>query len=418
MDETKWQRSKRCEPKREIAPTLFPLTREAFGSGQGRTESARGLARSKTLRSFAGSSSNSRMSDTAHHTVHHADSAPRHPRRLTVDDYVLGVLAGDRALLARAITLVESSSRLHEAEAQEVLNRLLPRTGQAKRVGITGVPGVGKSTFIETLGCFLADHGHKIAVLAIDPTSARSGGSILGDKTRMERLCQSPNAFIRPSPSGECLGGVARRTRETMLLCEAAGFQTILVESVGVGQTEIALRSMVDFFLLLLLPGAGDELQGIKKGIIEMADLVLINKADGDNRLRAERARADQDCALHYLQPATPGWKTEVAMVSGLTGEGVPEIWERIGKFYSELEPKGVIQRRRRAQTVEWLGDMIHDELRRRFYRDPRVTAKLPELKEAVLRGEMTAVRAAKLLLETHGAMEQNDNLEPKERHD
>ncbi len=331
---------------------------------------------------------------------------PRHPRRLTVDDYVTGVLAGDRAVLARAITLVESNSRLHEAQAQEVLNRLLPHAGKAKRIGITGVPGVGKSTFIETFGCFLVDRGHKLAVLTIDPTSARSGGSILGDKTRMEKLCVSPNAFIRPTPSGDNLGGVARRTRETMLLCEAAGYDTILVESVGVGQSEITLHSMVDFFLLLLLPGAGDELQGIKKGIIEMADLVLINKADGDNRMRAEHARADQDAALHYLQPATPGWKTEVALVSGLTGEGVPEVWNRIGKFYAELEPKGIVAKRRQQQTLEWLGDLIHDELRRRFYHDPRVTTKLPELKEALLRGEMTAVRAAKILLEAHGATE------------
>ena len=323
-----------------------------------------------------------------------------------MDDYIAGVLAGDRAVLARAITLVESSSQLHETQAQEVLNRLLPHTGKAKRVGITGVPGVGKSTFIETFGCGLAERGHKLAVLTIDPTSARSGGSILGDKTRMERLCQLPNAFIRPSPSGGSLGGVARRTRETMLLCEAAGFDTILVESVGVGQTEIALRSMVDFFLLLLLPGAGDELQGIKKGIVEMADLVLINKADGDNRMRAEHARADQDAALHYLQPATPGWKTQVALCSGLTGEGITELWERIGRFYAELEPQGIIAKRRQQQTLEWLGDLIHDELRRCFYRDPCVTRKMPELKEALLRGEITAVRAAKILLAVHGATE------------
>ena len=328
---------------------------------------------------------------------------PRHPRRLTVADYVAGVLAGDRAVLARAITLVESSSRVHEAQAQEVLNRLLPHTGKAKRIGITGVPGVGKSTFIETFGCQLVERGHKLAVLTIDPTSARSGGSILGDKTRMEKLSVAPNAFIRPSPSGDSLGGVARRTRETMLLCEAAGFDTILVESVGVGQTEIALRSMVDFFLLLLLPGAGDELQGIKKGIVEMADLVLINKADGENRLRAEHARADQDAALHYTQPATPGWKTGVSLVSGLTGEGLPQVWERIEKFFAELEPKGVIAKRRQQQTLEWLSALIHDELRRRFDRDPRVIAELPELRQALLRGEITAVRAANLLLGAHG---------------
>lgn len=332
---------------------------------------------------------------------------PRHPRRLTLDDYAAGVLAGDRAILARAITLVESNSRLHEAQAQEVLTRLLPHTGKAKRIGITGVPGVGKSTFIETFGCQLVEQGHKLAVLTIDPTSSRSGGSILGDKTRMEKLCVSPNAFIRPSPSGDNLGGVARRTRETMLLCEAAGFDTILVESVGVGQTEIALRSMVDFFLLLLLPGAGDELQGIKKGIVEMADLVLINKADGDNRMRAEHARADQDAALHYTQPATPGWKTEVALCSGLTGEGLPQVWERIGKFYAELEAKGVIAKRRQQQTLQWLNDLIHDELRRRFDHDPRVTAKLPQLKEALLRGELTVVRAAKVLLEAHNDAEE-----------
>lgn len=336
-------------------------------------------------------------------TASNADSLPRQPRRLTVDDYVSGVLASDRAVLARAITLVESNLRLHEAQAQEVLNRLLPHTGKAKRIGITGVPGVGKSTFIETFGCYLVEQGHKLAVLTIDPTSARSGGSILGDKTRMEKLCVSPNAFIRPTPSGDNLGGVARRTRETMLLCEAAGFDTILVESVGVGQNEITLHSMVDFFLLLLLPGAGDELQGIKKGIIEMADLVLINKADGDNRMRAEHARADQDAALHYLQPATPGWKTEVALVSGLTGEGVPEVWERIGKFYAELEPKGIIATRRQQQTLEWLTALIHEELRRRFDHDPRVIARLPELREALLRGEMTAVRVANDLLKAHG---------------
>ncbi len=335
-----------------------------------------------------------------------SSAAPRHPRRLTVDDYVAGVLAGDRAVLARAITLVESNSRLHEAQAQEVLTRLLPHTGKAKRIGITGVPGVGKSTFIETFGCQLVERGHKLAVLTIDPTSARSGGSILGDKTRMEKLCVAPNAFIRPSPSGDNLGGVARRTRETMLLCEAAGFDTILVESVGVGQTEIALRSMVDFFLLLLLPGAGDELQGIKKGIVEMADLVLINKADGDNRLRAEHARADQDAALHYLQPATPGWKTEVALCSGLTGEGLPQVWERIERFYIELGSQGVIAKRRQQQTLEWLNDLIHDELRRRFDHDPRVIAKLPELQAALLRGETTAVRAANMLLDAHRGSE------------
>jgi len=321
------------------------------------------------------------------------------PRQLTVDDYVSGVLAGDRVVLARAITLVESHSRKHEADGQEVIQRLLAHTGKAKRIGITGVPGVGKSTFIESFGCYLVERGLKLAVLTVDPSSARTRGSILGDKTRMEKLCQLPQAFIRPSPAGESLGGVARRTRESMLLCEAAGFDVVLIESVGVGQIEIALRSMVDFFLLLLLPGAGDELQGIKKGIVEMADHVLINKADGDNRLRAEQARADQDAALHYLQNATPEWKTEVALCAGLTGMGVPELWQRIEKFYAELGPKGVLAARRLDQDRQWMNDLIHDELRRRFHADARVRARLPGIEAALARGEITATRAAAELL-------------------
>src|SRR5581483_10645322 len=206
----------------------------------------------------------------------------------------------------------ESTSALHEAQAQEVLQRLLPHTGRSQRIGITGVPGVGKSTFIERFGCFLTAQGRKVAVLTIDPTSKRSGGSILGDKTRMEKLSREANAFIRPSPAGDSMGGVARRTRETMLLCEAAGFDIVLVESVGVGQSETTLRSMVDFFLLLLLPGAGDELQGIKRGIVEMADHILINKSEGANRARAEQARMEQEAAIALMQPATPGWKTQV----------------------------------------------------------------------------------------------------------
>jgi len=331
-----------------------------------------------------------------------ANPGPRRPRQLTVDDYVAGILAGDRGVLARGITLVESTSRQHEVLAQELLSRVMPHTGKAKRLGVTGAPGVGKSTFIESFGCFLADQGRRVAVLTIDPTSSRSGGSILGDKTRMERLSQLPNAFIRPSPSGDSLGGVARRTRETLLLCEAAGFDTIIVESVGVGQTDIALRSMVDFFLLLLLPGGGDELQGIKKGIVEIADLVAINKADGDNRLRAEQTRAEHEPALHYIQPATAGWKSEVVLCSALTGEGVRQIWDRVLQFYAALEPKGVIGARRRQQTLDWLNDLIRDELRRRFYSDPKVTARLPALQDALLRGETTPVLAARTLLELH----------------
>jgi LAO/AO transport system kinase len=341
-------------------------------------------------------------------TQENAGAAPeqnpvRRAASLGVDDYVAGVLSGNRGMLARAITLIESNSRMHESKAQEVLQRLLQHSGKAKRVGVTGVPGVGKSTFIESFGCYLVEQGHKLAVLTIDPTSKKSGGSILGDKTRMEKLSQLEHAYIRPSPAGENLGGVARRTRETMLLCEAAGFDVIMVETVGVGQSEVALRSMVDFFLLLLLPGAGDELQGIKKGIIEMADLVLINKADGENRLRAERARMEQSTALHYSE-ATPEWKTEVRLCSGLTGEGIPETWEQIANFYKKLEPKGLIQRRRQEQAIEWLNDLVQDGLRRRFFQDPRVTALLPGLKSSVLRGDVTAVNAARLLLEAHMA--------------
>jgi len=332
----------------------------------------------------------------------------------TIEDYVAGVLAGDRAILSRAITLIESQSPAHEQKAQEVLQRLLPHTGHARRIGITGVPGVGKSTFIEAFGCHLINQGHSVAVLTIDPTSKRSGGSILGDKTRMENLSRDLRAFIRPSPAGDGFGGVARRTRETMLLCEAAGFDLVLVESVGVGQSEVALRSMVDFFLLLLLPGAGDELQGIKRGIIEMADDIVVNKADGENRLRAEQARLEQHASLSCLQPATPGWKTEAALCSARTGEGIPQVWQRIEQFYRELEPKGVIAQLRQQQASEWLTDLIHDELQRRFDRHPRVQARFPAVRESLLRGEITPFSAAHALLAEFGGCEEESDYDHK----
>jgi LAO/AO transport system kinase len=344
----------------------------------------------------------SRAMDQAENNTEGAETKPPHRRRaLSPDDYVAGVLAGDRATLARAITLIESTSRSHEVQAQEVLQRLLPHTGKAERIGITGVPGVGKSTFIESFGCYLVEQGRRVAVLTIDPTSKRSGGSILGDKTRMERLSRNPQAFIRPSAAGQSLGGVARRTRETLLLCEAAGFDTVLVETVGVGQSETVLRSMVDFFLLLLLPGAGDELQGIKKGIIEMADGVLINKADGENRLRAEQARAEQRNAVHCLQPSTPGWTTNVGLCSGLTGEGIPEIWSVIQQYFSRFRPAGIIDKRRQQQSLEWFSSLTEDELLRRFYRDPHVQARLGALRQQVLQAETTPVRASRDLLES-----------------
>jgi LAO/AO transport system kinase len=295
--------------------------------------------------------------------------------------------------------LIESHAARHETQAQEILRKLFPRTGQAKRIGITGVPGVGKSTFIEAFGCHLIEQGHKVAVLTIDPSSSLSGGSILGDKTRMERLCQDPRAFIRPSPTRGQSGGVARRTRETMLLCEAAGFDVVIVESVGVGQGEITLRSMVDFYLLLLLPGAGDELQGIKKGVAELADMILINKADGDNRLRAEQARMEQENALHYTQPSTSAWKTEVGLCSAQTGDGIARVWQRIESFYQQLEPKGIIAARRRQQLLDWLGESVQEELRKRFYQNPAVQAEMPAVRDAVLRGELTVAAATQTLL-------------------
>lgn len=317
----------------------------------------------------------------------------------TVEDYVAGVLAADRSMLSRAVTLIESQSSLHEKKAQKLLQTLLPHTGKARRIGITGAPGVGKSTFIEAFGCHVIQEGHSVAVLAIDPSSKRSGGSILGDKTRMENLSRESRAFIRPSPAGDNVGGVSRRTRETMLLCDAAGFDLVLIESVGVGQSEVALRSMVDFLLLLLLPGAGDELQGIKRGIIEMADDILVNKAEAENRQRAEQACLEQQAALACLQPATPGWKTEAALCSARTGEGIPQAWKRIERFFREIEPKGVIAKRRQQQAVDWLSDLIQDELQSRFDRHPAVQARLPELRSALIADKITAVAAARILM-------------------
>jgi len=318
---------------------------------------------------------------------------------LSTDDFVNGILAGDRAILARAITLVESNARAHEEQAQEILNRILPRTGHAKRIGITGVPGVGKSTFLENFGCMLVERGHRPAILAIDPTSTRSGGSILGDKTRMEILARHPHAFIRPSPTGGSLGGVARKSRETILLCEAAGFDRILVETVGVGQSETSVRSMVDFFLLLMLAGAGDELQGIKKGIMELADALLITKADGDNRSRATAAQADYNRALHYMAPATPGWRTRAWTCSAFSGAGVAEIRTLIEHFYEVTSASGVFAERRRTQSREWVSSLIEEYLRTRFYAHPAVRAQLPAIEAAVVDGALPVTAAVQQLM-------------------
>jgi LAO/AO transport system kinase len=312
----------------------------------------------------------------------------------SVDDYVQGVLTGDRALLARAITLVESSAPRDREAAQAVLHRLLPKTGRALRIGITGAPGAGKSTFIEAFGSFLTAQGKRVAVLAVDPSSQRTGGSILGDKTRMDRLSRDERAFIRPSPSGETLGGVARKTREALLICEAAGFDVVIVETVGVGQNEIAVRSMVDFFLLMLLPGGGDELQGIKKGIVELADALFVNKADGKNVPRAQQTRMEYESALKYVAPATPRWQTKTLIGSALEEKGIDEVFQLVERFYKELGEAGVIGERRSQQTLNWLSDLIRDELHTRFFHDGRVRAALPALEADVLAGRKTVTTA------------------------
>jgi LAO/AO transport system kinase len=329
-------------------------------------------------------------------------SAPPVPRRrtLTREDYVRGVLAGDRAVLGRAITLVESNAPHHQALAQEVLTDLLPYTGKAQRVGISGVPGVGKSTFIEALGGYLTGRGHKVAVLAVDPTSERTKGSILGDKTRMVTLSQDPNAFIRPSPSSGSLGGVGRKTRETMLLCEAAGFDVVLVETVGVGQSETMVADMVDFYLVLMLAGAGDELQGIKRGILELADMIAVNKADGGNEKAAERARREYEGALRLMHSRHDGWRVPVVKCSGLTRMGLPELWAHVERYREEADASGALAEKRKEQLKRWMWQMVESELLRRLHTHPEVCSLAPTLEQNVHDGKLTATRAAQQLLE------------------
>jgi len=310
-----------------------------------------------------------------------------------------GVLAGQRRSLAKAITLIESTRRDHQQRAQSVLNALLPSTGRAIRVGISGVPGAGKSTFIEALGVWLIEQGKKLAVLAVDPSSSLSGGSILGDKTRMEQLCQREEAFIRPSPSAGSLGGVAEKSREAMLLCEAAGFDVIIIETVGVGQSETTVAGMVDIFCLLQLPNAGDDLQAIKKGIVEIADLVVINKADIDRQATAV-TRAQWRNALHMLRPASPNWSPPVMTVSALHKEGIPEFWEAIEKYRSALTPTGEFAAKRQHQALSWMWQLIDFGLRQHFRHHPRVQANLPALTQSVEQGHTTPAAAAYALLD------------------
>lgn len=311
-----------------------------------------------------------------------------------------GITEGNRSLLARAITLVESTKAEHQQLAQTLLLDLLPMTGGAQRIGITGVPGVGKSTTIEALGLYLTGLGKKVAVLAVDPSSSRSGGAILGDKTRMQNLSVEPNAFIRPSPTSGTLGGVTRKTRETMALCEAAGFDVILVETVGVGQSETAVSEMVDFFLCLMLPGAGDELQGIKKGVLEIADMIAVNKADGEGVLKARQAASEYRAALHILTPQSPNWSPPVITISGLTGEGLDHLWQLILNHQTALGNSGEWAEKRSAQAVKWMHDMVEDRLLARLREDQNLASLVESCEAEVRGGKLTASLAAQRIFD------------------
>lgn len=316
-----------------------------------------------------------------------------------IETSVAGLLMGNHRVLAKTITLIESSLPCHQAASQTILERLLPHTGKAVRLGITGVPGVGKSSFIETLGMALVEKGLKVAVLAVDPSSTRSGGSILADKTRMGGLSADPRAFIRPSPSGGTLGGVARKTRETMLVCEAAGFDVIIVETVGIGQSEMTVASMVDFFLVLILAGAGDELQGIKKGFLELADALAVTKADGDNITRAGIAQRDYQTALHLLRPASPNWSPPVLMCSAKERSGIGEIWSIVLQHRDVMTASGEREANRRRQSLAWMWSLVEEGLRDRFDRHPEVCKLLPRLAREVENGRLPPTAAACQLL-------------------
>lgn len=320
-------------------------------------------------------------------------------RNPSIKEYKEGISRGDTVLLSKAITLVESSNKEHQKTAQELLKEIFNLTGNSVRVGITGPPGAGKSTFIEALGMFLIKNNLKVAVLAVDPSSSLSKGSILGDKTRMQYLSNEKNAYIRPSPSSGTLGGVAKKTRETILLCEAAGFDVILIETIGVGQSEITVRSMVDFFMLLLLPGSGDELQGIKKGVVEIADALVINKADGNYKTKAKITQREYLNALQLLQPATEGWKTDVRTCSALENVGISDIWSMINKFLDKTKTSGVFDKRRNDQMLHWVNSMLEENIKSLFFDNETIASNLPKYYKKVLSGNITPAIAVEELL-------------------
>lgn len=313
--------------------------------------------------------------------------------------FIDGVLSQDRRMVSKTITLIESSLAAHQKTARKILDALLPHTGDAIRFGITGIPGVGKSTFIESIGITLVEDGHRVAVLAVDPSSERSGGSVMADKTRMERLSAETNAFIRPSPSSGALGGVARKTRETMLICEAAGYDVIIVETVGVGQSETTVASMVDFFLVLMLAGAGDELQGIKKGILELADAIAITKADGDNAEKARKAARTYENALHFLRPVSPIWSPPVLTCSAVEMNGIRDIWETVLSYRQKFTASGDLKLKRRQQALAWMWSLIEEGLKFRFSQNPDVKKRLPKLTRGVENGTTAPTIAAEELL-------------------
>ena len=321
-------------------------------------------------------------------------------KRLEANQYIEGVLRGDRVLLSRAITIVESNLASDKVLAKEIIQAILPNSGNSLRIGITGVPGVGKSTFIEVFGKHLIEKGYKVAILSIDPSSQRSKGSILGDKTRMEELANREEAYIRPSASGDTLGGVANKTGETMLLCEAAGYDIILIETVGVGQSETAVHGMTDFFLLLMLSGAGDELQGIKKGIMEMADMLVINKADGDNIQKSQMAKRQYENALHIFPESASGWTPVVTTASALKNIGIPEVWEKMLEFEKLVHGNGYFEKNRREQQIQWMYNNIHEDLKQLFYGSDHIAEHLEVLEKEIIQDKISPVKAAEKIIE------------------